>query len=134
MNKTILLVDDESIFRFIAEKLIRGLGVTDAKILTAENGQQGLDLIRENSQASGSLPRLILVDYYMSPMDGVAFVKSFNTLYTSAREQTIIALTTSSVDSSDIEAAKSVGANHFLPKPLTDASLTSLLKEAGFLL
>ncbi len=132
MTKSILLIDDERIFNFIAEKLIVGLGV-NAKIITAETGEQGLNLIRENFLTSGSLPHLILVDFYMSPMDGVTFVKTFNELDIPGKERTLIALTTSSVDSSDIELAKSAGVHTFLDKPIAEIKLSEILKQAGLL-
>jgi len=132
MTKTILLIDDERIFNFIAEKLILGLGV-EAKILSAENGQQGLDMIQEHARTSGSAPQLILVDFYMSPMDGISFVKAFNNLDIPGKEQTHIALTTSAVLPSDIELAKSSGAQGFLAKPIVEMELSKLLKEAGLL-
>ena len=130
MTKGILLIDDERIFNFIAEKLIGSLGV-EAKILAAETGQQGLDLIQEYFLASGSLPLLIIVDFYMSPMDGVAFVKSFYGLNLPGKEHTLIALTTSSVVSSDMELAKSAGVHTFLAKPINEIALRNVLEKAG---
>src|SRR6187551_2758704 len=132
MTKSILLIDDERIFNFIAEKLIISLGV-DVKIIAAETGQQGLNLIQEQFLASGTLPSLILVDFYMSPMDGVTFVKSFNNLDIPGKENTLIALTTSSVVSSDLELARAVGIQNFLAKPIAEIELKKLL-EKGFLL
>ena len=132
MTKDILLIDDERIFNFIAEKLIVGLGV-EATITAVETGQKGLNMIRENFLTSGSLPRLILVDFYMSPMDGITFVKSFYELDIQEKERTLIALTTSSVDSSDIELAKSAGVHTFLAKPIAEIELTAVLKNAGLL-
>ncbi|MEO7988942.1 MAG: response regulator [Chryseolinea sp.] len=132
MTKSILLIDDERIFTFIAEKLIVGLGV-EAKILAAETGEQGLTLIRENFLASGSLPLLILVDFYMSPMDGVTFVKSFYELDIPGKEKTLIALTTSSNVSTDIELAKSAGVHTFLAKPIAEIKLKEILEKASLL-
>ena len=132
MTKTILLIDDERIFNFIAQKLIIGLGV-EARILVAENGQQGLDMIQEHARSSGSAPQLILVDFYMSPMDGVTFVKTFYSLNIPGKEQTHVALTTSAVLPADIELAKSSGAQGFLAKPIVEIELSKLLKEAGIL-
>ncbi|HOX82672.1 MAG TPA: response regulator [Chryseolinea sp.] len=132
MTKSILLIDDERIFCFIAEKLIISTGV-DAKIMKAETGQQGLDLVRENFEATGSLPLLILVDFYMSPMDGITFVKLFHELNIPGNEQTSIALTTSSVFASDFELAKSAGVYTFLDKPISEIKLKEVLTKAGLL-
>lgn len=132
MNKGILLIDDERIFTFIAEKLIVGLGA-EAKIMTAESGQQGLNLIHEYFLATGSVPQLILIDFYMSPMDGVAFVKAFHAMDIPGKEKTLIALTTSSVIPADIELAKSAGAHTFLAKPIAETNLKEILFQAGIL-
>ncbi len=132
MTKSILLIDDERIFNFIAEKLIVALGA-NTKIIVAETGQQGLNLIQEQFLAFGTLPSLILVDFYMSPMDGVTFVESFYKLNIAGMEQPLIALTTSSTISSDIELAKSAGVHTFLAKPIAEIELIALLKKANIL-
>jgi CheY-like chemotaxis protein len=132
MTKSILLIDDERIFNFIAEKLIIALGV-DAKIMSAETGQQGLNLIQEQFLASGTLPSLILVDFYMSPMDGVTFAKSFNQLDYTEKDQTLIVLTTSSVMSSDLDLAKAAGIETFLAKPIAEIELKKILERASLL-
>lgn len=132
MAKSILLIDDERIFTFIAGKLIAGLGV-EAEIIVADTGEQGLNLIREHFLTSGFLPQLILVDFYMSPMDGVTFVNSFYELDISGKENTLIALTTSSIDSADIELAKSAGAHTVLAKPIAETALAEILKKSGLL-
>ncbi len=133
MAKSILIIDDEHIFTFIAGKLITGLEL-DTEIIVAETGEQGLNLIRENFTSTGTLPHLILVDFYMSPMDGVSFVKSFYALDTiPGKEKVHIALTTSSTDSADIDEAKSVGVKTFLAKPISEIKLRELLEQAGFI-
>jgi len=92
-----------------------------------------LNLIQEQFLASGTLPSLILVDFYMSPMDGVTFAKSFNNLDVSGKENTLIALTTSSVVSSDLELAKAVGIQTFLAKPIAEIELKKILEKASLL-
>jgi CheY-like chemotaxis protein len=61
-----VIEDDESIRAALGQALIE----EGYLVLTAENGRQGLDLLR-----SGPLPGLILLDLMMPVMDGRAFLQ-----------------------------------------------------------
>jgi CheY-like chemotaxis protein len=132
MNESILLIDDERIFNFISTKLIEGLGAK-AEVLTADGGQEALDKLKSHFDKTQTVPRLILVDFYMSPMDGVGFVHGFNKLNLPGKENTIIGFLSSSVVPSDMEPAKALGITNFLAKPLAETQLRDILVKAGLL-
>lgn len=67
MNKTVLIVEDESELR---EMLANALKTEGYRILEASNGQEAIDTLR---QKQGHQPNMILMDLMMPGMDGWAF-------------------------------------------------------------
>src|SRR5437660_8758738 len=65
--KTCLVVDDSSVIRKVARRILEGL---DFKITEAEDGQQALE------QCRGSMPDAVLLDWNMPVMDGYDFLKA----------------------------------------------------------
>lgn len=130
MKETILLVDDESIFNFISTKVLEGLGVSD-EIHSALNGNAALGLINDYLSRSRSLPRLILVDINMPVMDGFDFIYAFQSLDVHHKRTTILAILSSSVSQYDRDRALTLGIEHFLTKPLSEADLKKVLAAAG---
>lgn len=60
-TKTILIIEDEEALRRALEKKLQADGYT---VITAENGQQGLDAVRDKK------PDLVLLDILMPEVDG----------------------------------------------------------------
>ena len=69
--KTCLVVDDSSVIRKVARRILEGL---DFKIIEAEDGQQALE------QCRGALPDAVLLDWNMPVMDGYDFLKALRRL------------------------------------------------------
>src|SRR5436305_15066822 len=65
--KTCLVVDDSSVIRKVARRILEGL---DFKITEAEDGQQALE------QCRGAMPDAVLLDWNMPVMDGYDFLKA----------------------------------------------------------
>jgi DNA-binding response OmpR family regulator len=65
-NKKILIVEDSKSYLFILTETLRNAGFT---VVTAENGEDGLDAIKNEN------PDLILSDITMPKMDGIAMSK-----------------------------------------------------------
>ena len=65
--KTCLVVDDSSVIRKVAKRILEGM---DFQITEAEDGQQALD------QCQRMLPDAILLDWNMPKMDGYDFLKA----------------------------------------------------------
>ena len=69
--KTCLVVDDSSVIRKVARRILEGL---DFKITEAEDGQQALE------QCRVALPDAVLLDWNMPVMDGYDFLKAMRRL------------------------------------------------------
>lgn len=66
INKKILIVEDDKDFLFILQTDLRNAGFA---VITAENGQEGLDAAQEEK------PDLIILDILMPVMDGLEMAK-----------------------------------------------------------
>src|SRR5262249_21884903 len=69
--KTCLVVDDSSVIRKVARRILEGLAF---EITEAEDGQQALDCCRRE------LPDAVLLDRNMPVMDGSEFLKALRRL------------------------------------------------------
>ena len=65
--KTCMIVDDSSVIRKVARRILEGL---DFEITEAEDGEQALEICRRQ------LPDAILLDWNMPKMDGYEFLRA----------------------------------------------------------
>ncbi|HZA31905.1 MAG TPA: FAD-dependent oxidoreductase [Propionibacteriaceae bacterium] len=113
-SRPILLTvdDDPSVSRAVARDLRRRYGA-DYRILRADNGSDGLDLIRE-VVLRGEEIAAILADYRMPRMNGIDFLEAAMDLVPRARR----ALFTAYADTNAaISAINVVDVDHYLLKP-----------------
>ncbi|MFN7374267.1 MAG: response regulator [bacterium] len=113
----ILLIDDSKTMRNIQKSVLAQLGYT--AIEEACDGQDAL------SKVGAFQPDLILVDWNMPNMDGLAFVKAFRA---SNKTTPLIMVTTESEKSRVIEAIKA-GVNNYVIKPFTPDLLSQRIGE-----
>ncbi|MFN8420824.1 MAG: response regulator [Anaerolineae bacterium] len=107
----VLIAEDEPDNLEVAERILKFYG---ANVLSATNGQQALELIKETK------PKFIISDLSMPEMDGWALLHELK------RERRtmdipIIALTAHAM-AGDRERAISAGFHNYLTKPLTPAT------------
>ena len=117
-KKKILVVDDE---RDLVETLVFRLEALGYAVLTAYNGQEGLDKARTEK------PDLILLDVMMPVMDGyqVCRMLKFDEEFKSIP---IIMLTARGQDK-DKKTGSDVGADDYVTKPFDSADLTARIKK-----
>ncbi|MFO0493183.1 MAG: response regulator [bacterium] len=113
----ILLIDDSKTMRNIQKSVLAQLGYT--AIEEACDGQDAL------SKVGAFQPDLILVDWNMPNMDGLAFVKAFRA---GNKTTPLIMVTTESEKSRVIEAIKA-GVNNYVIKPFTPDLLSQRIGE-----
>jgi len=65
--KTCLVVDDSSVIRKVARRILEGL---DFQISEAENGEEAIEACRQH------IPDAVLLDWNMPKMDGYEFLRA----------------------------------------------------------
>jgi CheY-like chemotaxis protein len=111
-----LLVEDNKINQLLASTILENFGM---HVLTAEDGLQGVEVIKEHEVD------LVLMDVQMPVMDGYESTATMRELGISVP---IIGLT-ANVYKEDIEKCIDAGMNAHLGKPFTEADLYTELKK-----
>jgi len=120
--KTCLVVDDSSVIRKVARRILEGL---DFKITEAEDGQQALE------QCRSALPDAILLDWNMPVMDGYDFLKAMRRL--PGGDFFYIVSATTENDVAHIARALSAGANEYIMKPFDKEIVEAKFQEVGLI-
>ena len=115
----ILLVDDEEPF---VETMTKRLTKRDFTVLTAFNGQQGLDQLKQNSSIE-----VVVLDVKMPGMDGIETLQAIKHAYPLVE---VIMLTGHATVESAIEGMK-LGAFDYLMKPCDLEQLVAKVNEAA---
>jgi signal transduction histidine kinase/ActR/RegA family two-component response regulator len=113
---TILIVDDVKTSRLLLSNILEPLGF---KVLTAPNGEQGLQLALANQ------PDLILTDLFMPIKTGFTLIAELRQRDNFAKTP-IIAVSASSFEEVERHSRAS-GCNSFISKPIDDQRLLNLL-------
>jgi thioredoxin reductase (NADPH) len=109
----ILTVDDDpDVSRAVARDLRRRYGER-YRIVRAESGQQGLEVLRE-LKLRGDLVALLMADYRMPQMNGIEFLEEAMDLFPAARR---VLLTAYADTGAAINAINVVDLDHYLLKP-----------------
>jgi len=117
MPKTILLVDDEI---FFTKQLAKNLSDSGYDVFTAFNGQEGLEIAREQS------PRMAIVDLKLPDMSGLDVIKSLNEL---DQPPITIMITAHGYIEAAVSAMR-LGAYDFVEKPFPVDKIKIILHNA----
>jgi two-component system chemotaxis response regulator CheY len=120
--KTCLVVDDSSVIRKVARRILEGLEFT---IDEAEDGQQALDACRRQ------MPDGILLDWNMPVMDGYEFLKVMRKLPGGDRPKVVFCTTENDVV--HIARALHAGANEYIMKPFDKEIVEAKFHEVGLI-
>mgnify|MGYP000095952289 CR=1 FL=1 len=111
---SILLVEDHDINRKLAEIMLQRMGYRYA---TANNGQQALDrLAKERFD-------VILMDVMMPEMDGITAVRLLREREAQSGRRSVVLMVTAHAMTGDRERFMSAGADGYVSKPMSQASL-----------
>ncbi len=113
----VLVVDDSMTMRAIERGILEQLGLTD--IVEAVDGEDALAKLPEFE------PDLVLVDWSMPRMDGLAFVRRFRELHA----QTPVIMVTAETDRERVVEAIKAGVSHYVVKPFTPDVLSQRIEE-----
>ncbi len=114
-GEIILLVDDNKVNQTVAFELLRRKGFT---VLLADGGAEAIDAIKSNADI-----RLVLMDVYMSDIDGLTTTKIIRDI---RPELPVIALTARALPG-DRELCLSIGMQEYFTKPFSVDSFMKMV-------
>jgi two-component system chemotaxis response regulator CheY len=120
--KTCLIVDDSSIIRKVARRILESLKF---QIVEAENGEQAF------ATCQRELPDAILLDWNMPKMDGYEFLRILRRLPGGDRPEVVFCTTENDVP--HIARALQAGANEYIMKPFDKDIVAEKFHEVGLI-
>jgi two-component system chemotaxis response regulator CheY len=120
--KTCLVVDDSSVIRKVARRILEGLAF---EIAEAEDGEQALDVCRSN------MPDAVLLDWNMPKMDGYEFLRSLRKMPHGDKPKVVFCTTENDV--AHIARALHAGANEYIMKPFDKEIVEAKFQEVGLI-
>jgi two-component system, chemotaxis family, chemotaxis protein CheY len=120
--KTCLVVDDSSVIRMIARRILEEM---DFQIIEAEDGEQALETCRR------SLPDAILLDWNMPVMDGYEFLGNLRRMPGGEVPKVVFCTTENGI--AHISRAIEAGANEYIMKPFDKDIVTAKFQEVGLI-
>ncbi|WP_103069264.1 response regulator [Aquimarina sediminis] len=117
----VCIIDDDNIYISLLSKIIELKKLSDS-ILVFNNGKEALDFFIDSipKQNTIDIPQIIFLDINMPVMDGWKFLEEFSKIKNGIFEKITLYVVSSSIDSRDIERAKSIDiVTDYLTKPIT---------------
>ena len=118
--KTCLVVDDSSVIRKVARRILEGLNF---QIVEAEDGEQALEVCKR------AMPEAVLLDWNMPVMDGYEFLGNLRRLPGGAMPKVVFCTTENGID--HISRALYAGANEYIMKPFDEDIIAAKFQEVG---
>lgn len=118
--KTCLVVDDSSVIRKVARRILEELGFA---VVEAADGKAALE------QCMSSMPEAVLLDWNMPVMDGLEFLVALR--QADGGTKPVVVFCTTENDMSHITKAISAGANEYIMKPFDREIIESKFAQAG---
>ena len=120
--KTCLVVDDSSVIRKVARRILEGL---EFEISEAEDGEEALTACQKR------LPDAVLLDWNMPKMDGYEFLRVLRRLPDGDRPKVVFCTTENDV--AHIARALHAGANEYIMKPFDKEIVEAKFQEVGLI-
>lgn len=108
MSLKVLVIDDEPLVR---RSLTRALGSSGYTVIEAKDGAEGLKLWQEQ------LPEVVFLDVLMPGFSGPEVLSQIEM---NARRKCYVILISAYAGGYNLESAKELGADLFIPKPFDD--------------
>ncbi len=118
--KQILVVDDSSVIRKVAKRILEDLRFQTAE---AEDGKKAL------SACAFLMPDAILLDWNMPVMDGFEFLRELRKMPGGGKPKVVFCTTENDV--AHIARAMHAGADEYIMKPFDKQIMRSKLEEVG---
>jgi two-component system chemotaxis response regulator CheY len=120
--KTCLIVDDSSVIRKVARRILEGL---EFQIVEAENGEDAIETCKRQ------MPDAVLLDWNMPKMDGYDFLRELRRL--SGGDKPKVVFCTTENDVAHIARALHAGANEYIMKPFDKDIVEAKFQEVGLI-
>ncbi|GAB7079780.1 response regulator transcription factor [Megalodesulfovibrio paquesii] len=122
MGKKLLIIEDELHIRTLQEQALEDLADEFAvEILTAADGEAGLDLIRSER------PQVVFLDIMMPKMNGYEVCTAVKN--DPALKDTVVVLLTAKGQEADKKKGLEIGAYDYMTKPFDPDEVVELAKE-----
>jgi DNA-binding response OmpR family regulator len=121
MSKKILIVDDEPHIRMLIEQTLEELEDEDVEFLTAENGEEALEIIRVEN------PQLVFLDVMMPKMNGMEVCRHVKKEL--LLKDVYIVLLTAKGQELDRLKGQEVGADIYMTKPFDPEVILEKARE-----
>jgi CheY-like chemotaxis protein len=129
MNKKLLIaiVDDDLIFQFIAERLIKSINSEHQTIIFSD-GKEAIDYIDSNRNEIDTLPDIIFLDINMPVMNGWQFLNKYIEIKSEIKKEITIYIVSSSKNPDDFIKAENINeVTDYIVKPINREKYTSIL-------
>jgi two-component system chemotaxis response regulator CheY len=118
--KTCLVVDDSSVVRKIARRIIEEMNF---HVIEAEDGEKALEVCKR------AMPEAVLLDWNMPVMDGYEFLGNLRRMPGGDVPRVVFCTTENGTD--HISRALSAGANEYIMKPFDKDIVAAKFQEVG---
>jgi two-component system chemotaxis response regulator CheY len=118
--KTCLVVDDSSVVRKIARRILEEM---EFEITEAEDGEKALEVCKR------ALPDAVLLDWNMPIMDGYEFLGNLRRMPGGDTPKVVFCTTENGID--HIARALEAGANEYIMKPFDKDIVAAKFMEVG---
>ena len=120
--RTCLVVDDSSVIRKVARRILEGL---DFQIIEAVDGEKALEACKRE------LPDAVLLDWNMPVMDGYEFLGNLRRMPGGDAPKVVFCTTENGID--HISKALHGGANEYIMKPFDKDIVAAKFQEVGLI-
>jgi two-component system, OmpR family, alkaline phosphatase synthesis response regulator PhoP len=121
MKRKLLIVDDEAHIRMLLEQTLEELEDEGVEFLTAENGEEALEIIQQEN------PQLVFLDVMMPKMNGMEVCRRVKKEL--SMEGIFIILLTAKGQELDRLKGQEVGADIYMTKPFDPEMILEKAKE-----
>lgn len=121
MEQKLLIVDDEAHIRMLLSQTLEELEDEDVNFLTAENGEEALDIIKKEQ------PQLVFLDVMMPKMNGMEVCRRVKKEL--GLNNVFIVLLTAKGQELDRQKGQEVGADVYMTKPFDPDMILNKARE-----
>ncbi|MEO6542191.1 MAG: response regulator [Ferruginibacter sp.] len=121
MEQKLLIVDDEAHIRMLIEQTLEDLEDEDVSFFTAENGEEALQIIRDEN------PQLVFLDVMMPKMNGMEVCRRVKKEL--GLDNVFIVLLTAKGQEMDRQRGLEVGADLYMTKPFDPEVILNKARE-----